>query len=89
MEMGRKLQSEFINKISAQYVCFLNVTQVGKVLGIGRETARNNNCTEIQKSFGICKDITGKICSNLEPEKFGRVKRYFIIDVLEFMYNQK
>ena len=28
------------NEIAAQYGCFLNVTEVGKVLGISRETAR-------------------------------------------------
>lgn len=39
------------NEISAQYGCFLNVTEVGKVLGISRETARklvsNLPCAEI------------------------------------------
>lgn len=46
------------------------------------------SASEISKIFGVCKDTTREICSNLEPATFGRVKRYFIIDVLEFMYNQ-
>lgn len=44
---------------------------------------------EISKLLGICKDTTRKICKNLEPATFGRVKKYFILDVLEFMYSQK
>lgn len=46
------------------------------------------SASEIAKILGVCKDTTREICSNLEPAIFGRVKRYFIIDVLEFMYNQ-
>ena len=42
------------NEISAQYGCFLNVTEVGKVLGISRETARklvsNSPCAEVSNS---------------------------------------
>lgn len=45
------------------------------------------SASEISKIFGVCKDTTREICSNLEPATFGRVKRYFIIDVLEFMYS--
>lgn len=46
------------------------------------------SATVISKILGVCKDTTREICSNLEPATFGRVKRYFIIDILEFMYNQ-
>ena len=46
------------------------------------------SASEISKILGVCKDTTREICSNLEPATFGRVRRYFIIDVLEFMYNQ-
>ena len=46
------------------------------------------SASEISKLLGVCKDTTIEICSNLDPATFGRVKSYFIIDVLEFMYNQ-
>lgn len=44
--------------------------------------------SEISKILGVCKDTTREICKQIESASFGRVKRYFIIDVLEFMYNQ-
>lgn len=47
------------------------------------------SASEISKILGVCKVTTREICNNLEPATFGRVKRYFIIDILEFMYNQK
>ncbi len=46
------------------------------------------SASEISKTLGVCKDTTREICSNLEPATFDRVKRYFIIDVLDFMYNK-
>ena len=55
------------NKIAAQYGCFLNITEVGKVLGISRETAR-------------------KLVSNLPCAKIGNTNKYYICDVLEFVY---
>ncbi len=45
------------------------------------------SASEISKLLGVCKDTTREICKNLEPATFGRVKKYFILDVLEFMYN--
>lgn len=45
------------------------------------------SASEISKLLGVCKDTTREICKNLEPATFGRVKKYFIFDVLEFMYN--
>lgn len=47
------------------------------------------SASEISKILGVCKDTTRGICKNLEPATFGRVKKYFILDVLEFMYSQK
>lgn len=47
------------------------------------------SASEISKLFGICKDTTREICKNLEPATLGRIKKYFIIDVLEFMYKKK
>ena len=47
------------------------------------------SASEISKILGVCKDTTREICKSLEPAIFGRVKRYFIIDVLEIMYNRK
>jgi hypothetical protein len=44
------------------------------------------SATEISKILGVCKDTTREICKNLEPATFGRIKKYFIIDVLEFLY---
>lgn len=44
------------------------------------------SATEISKLLGISKDTTRELCKNLEPATFGRVKKYFIIDVLDFMY---
>lgn len=41
------------------------------------------------KLLGVCKDTTREICKNLEPATFGRIKKYYIIDILEFMYSQK
>lgn len=46
------------------------------------------SASEISKILGVCKDTTREICKRIEPAVFGRVKRYFIIDVIEFMYNQ-
>ncbi len=46
------------------------------------------SASEISKLLGVCKDTTREICKNLEPATFGRVKKYFILDVLELMYNQ-
>lgn len=54
-------------EISAQYGCFLNITEVGKVLGISRETAR-------------------KLVSNLSYAEIGSTNKYYIYDVLEFVY---
>lgn len=47
------------------------------------------NASEISKLLGVCKDTTREICKNLEPATFGRIKKYYIIDILEFMYSQK
>ena len=55
------------NEISVQYGCFFNVTEVGKVLGISRETAR-------------------KLVSNLSCAEIGNTNKYYIYDVLEFVY---
>lgn len=55
------------NEISAQYGFFLNVTEVGKVLGVSRETAR-------------------KLVSNLSCAEIGNTNKYYIYDVLEFVY---
>ena len=55
------------NEISAQYGCFLNVTEVGKVLGSSRETAR-------------------KLVLNLPCADIGSTNKYYIYDVLEFVY---
>ncbi len=55
------------NEIATQYGCFLNVTEVGKVLGISRETAR-------------------KLVSNLPCAETSNTNKYYIYDVLEFIY---
>lgn len=47
------------------------------------------SASEISKLLGVCKDTTREICKNLEPAAFGRIKKYYIIDILEFMYSQK
>lgn len=47
------------------------------------------SASEISKILGVCKDTTREICKNLEPAEFGKIKKYFIIDVLEFMYKKK
>lgn len=47
------------------------------------------SASEISKLLGVCKDTTREICKNLEPATFGRIKKYYIIDILEFMYSQK
>lgn len=44
---------------------------------------------EISRLLGICKDTAREICKNIEPATFGRIKKYYIIDILEFMYSQK
>ena len=66
----KKTKSELktmANEISAQYGCFLNVTEVGKVLGISRETAR-------------------KLVLNLPCAGVGNTNKYYIFDILEFVY---
>lgn len=47
------------------------------------------SASEISKLLGVCKDTTREICKKLEPATFGRIKKYYIIDILEFMYSQK
>lgn len=47
------------------------------------------SASEISKLLGVCKDTTREICKNLEPATFGKIKKYYIIDILEFMYSQK
>lgn len=47
------------------------------------------SASEISKLLGVCKDTTREICKNLKPATFGRIKKYYIIDILEFMYSQK
>lgn len=55
------------NEISAQFGCFLNITEIGKVLGISRETAR-------------------KLVDDLPSAKIGNTNKFYIYDVLEFVY---
>lgn len=45
------------------------------------------SASEISKLLGVCKDTTRDICRNLEPVAFGRIKKYFILDILEFIYD--
>ena len=47
------------------------------------------SASEISKILGVCKDTTREICKNLEPATFGKIKKYYIIDILEFIYSQK
>ncbi len=47
------------------------------------------SASEISKLLGVCKDTTREICKNLEPATFGKIKKYYIIDILEFIYSQK
>lgn len=47
------------------------------------------SASEICKILGVCKDTTREICKNLEPATFGKIKKYYIIDILEFIYSQK
>lgn len=56
-----------VNEIETQYGYFLNVTEVGKVLEISRETAR-------------------KLVTNLPCAGIGNTNKYYIYDVLEFVY---
>lgn len=55
------------NEIESKYGCFLNVSEVGKVLGVSRETAR-------------------KLVSDLPCAEIGNTNKYYIYDVLEFVY---
>jgi len=55
------------NEIALKYGCFLNITEVGKVLGISRETAR-------------------KLVSNIPCAEIGNANKYYVYDVLEFVY---
>ena len=45
--------------------------------------------TEICKLFGVCRYTARDICENLAPITQGRVKKYFILDVLEYLYSEK
>ncbi len=66
----KKTKSELkamANEIASKYGCFLNITEVGKVLGISRETAR-------------------KLVSNLPCAEISNTNKYYVYDVLEFVY---
>jgi Mn-dependent DtxR family transcriptional regulator len=73
---GDNMKTKAELKSMANYICL----QEGQYLF---------SASEISKILGVCKDTTREICKNLEPAEFGRIKKYYIIDVLEFMYSQK
>jgi hypothetical protein len=73
---GKFMKTKAELKSMANYIC----SQEGQYLF---------SATEISKILGVCKDTTREICSNIEPARYGRIKKYFIIDVLEFMYKKK
>ncbi len=58
------------NEISTQYGCFLNITEVSKVLGISGETAR-------------------KLVADLPCDGIGNTKKYYIYDVLKYLFTNK
>ena len=45
--------------------------------------------TEICKLIGVSKDTGREICKNLPPVTQGHIKKYFILDVLEYLYSEK
>ena len=47
------------------------------------------NQTEICRIFNVGKDASREICKHLEPVTQGNIKKYFIIDVLEYLYSEK
>ena len=47
------------------------------------------NLTEICKMVGVSAKTGRKICENLVPVTHGSIKRYYILDVLEYLYSEK
>ena len=45
--------------------------------------------TEICTLFGICKDTARDVCKHLTPVAHGGVRKYYIVDILEYFYSQK
>ena len=45
--------------------------------------------TEICTLFGICKDTARDVCKHLTPFAHGGVRKYYIVDILEYFYSQK
>ena len=45
--------------------------------------------TEICTLFGICKDTARDVCKHLTPVTHGGVRKYYIVDILEYFYSQK
>ena len=74
------MELKYIAKIEIKSIASHIASQEGQYLF---------SASEISKILGVCKDTTREICKNLEPAEFGRIKKYFIIDVLEFMYKKK
>jgi hypothetical protein len=45
--------------------------------------------SEICKMFGVCKDTARDICNHLSPVTHGGIRKYYLIDILEYFYSQK
>ena len=45
--------------------------------------------TEICTLFGICKDTARDVCKHLTPVARGGIRKYYIVDILEYFYSQK
>ena len=45
--------------------------------------------TEICTLFGICKDTARDVCKHLTPGVHGGIRKYYIIDILEYFYSLK
>ncbi|MBR1531976.1 MAG: hypothetical protein IJ643_07970 [Eubacterium sp.] len=45
--------------------------------------------TEICTLFGICKDTARDVCKHLTPVVHGGIRKYYIVDILEYFYSQK
>ena len=47
------------------------------------------NAKEICALFGICKDTARDVCKHIPPVTHGGIRKYYLIDILEYFYSQK
>ena len=67
MKKNKEQIESMAKVIASNYGYFLTVTDIGKILGINRDTAR-------------------KITKNLTPAELEGSRKYYLFDILNFIY---